>query len=178
MDSMQTGSMLWKQRVKSFPASNQCFLEKRGAYHRAELVSLMNSTDKYRGSFKFDKKFLNKPNVKKAISQAWRNHFSSHQGSVSDKLRLCRKALSKWKKEHNTNSLDKINQIHITLERAQSASNPSIFQLHLLKKELVVAYREEEDYWSQRSRERWLKEGTIILSSSRPLSKLAKLERG
>lgn len=77
---------------KMFPASNQHFLAKRGSDHRPVLVRVLASAATYRGNFKFDKRFLDKPNVKSAILESW------NQGStVSDKIRSCRQALSVWK---------------------------------------------------------------------------------
>lgn len=54
--------------------------------------------------------------------------------SVSDKIRCCRKTLSKWKKE-------------------------CFHQVDKIKTQLLEAYKEEESYWSQRSRQTWLYEG-------------------
>lgn len=56
-------------------------------------------------------------------------------------------------------SLEKIHYLQAILDEEQSASLPSLQMMTLLKKDLVQAYKEEEAYWSQKSREHWLNEG-------------------
>ncbi|KAL1209527.1 hypothetical protein V5N11_020428 [Cardamine amara subsp. amara] len=150
------GNKNWQ---KTFPASSQTFLEKRGSDHRPILVKLAASQDSYKGSFRFDKKFLNKPMVKEAISLAWNcsNHIRGF--SVAERLRGCRKALSKWKKENPKNDLTRINQIQDALEAEQSVDNPRLDSIFIMKQDLAWAYREEEDYWRQKSKEKWLNAG-------------------
>ncbi|KAG7591372.1 Endonuclease/exonuclease/phosphatase superfamily [Arabidopsis thaliana x Arabidopsis arenosa] len=148
-----------KEWYKFFPASNQFFLDKRGSDHRPVLVSLLASKEAYRGRFRFDKRFLFKPNVKEAIRLAWRVNDGNLGSSVSDSLRGCRKALSKWKKENQTNSLDKIGQFEASLELEQSAHPPCSHKVFVLKRELALAYKEEESFWSQKCSHKWLKDG-------------------
>lgn len=79
---------------------------------------------------------LHKPRVKEAVEQAWKSQDQRGGATVSERIRLCRKALSKWKKENSTNSLDHINQIHSALEVEQSASWPCFDQINIFKEEI------------------------------------------
>lgn len=142
-----------------FPVANQTFLAKRGSDHRPVLVRLLASNEMYRGQFRFDKRFLNKPRVKETIDMAWKFSQSRQMASVSERLRNCRKALSKWKKANMLNSLENINKLQKELEVEQSADFPSTQKVNLIRNQLVVAHREEEAYWSQKSNDRWLDEG-------------------
>lgn len=144
-----------------FPVSNQKFLAKRGSDYRPVLISLIFSKESYRGCFRFDKRFLNKPRVKETIILSWNQPYRFGQNglSVAERLRACRKALSTWKKENNVNSRDRIVQIQNALELEQSCNFPNLFQVRLMKKDLVLAYREEEAFWSKKCRDKWCVEG-------------------
>lgn len=102
---------------------------------------------------------LHKPLVKESISQAWNSPHTQDQATVSYIIILCRKALSKWKKQNFTNALDNIEMLQERLESEQSSEDPVYSQVLSLKKELCIAYRDEELFWSQKSSEGWLKEG-------------------
>lgn len=127
-----------------FPVLNQAFLDKRGSDHRPVLVSLTSSKENYKGCFLFDKRMLDKVDVKEAISCAWKSHQSA---SVSENFRRVRKALSILKKNHNQNALTRINQLQGSLEIEQSSSFPSLNVIAQKKRELAETYRDEEDFW-------------------------------
>lgn len=57
------------------------------------------------------------------------------------------------------NARDKIQKCEIELEKTQSEVWPCLQKIRVLKKELAVAYREEEQYWHQKSRQKWLRCG-------------------
>lgn len=42
------------------------------------------------------------------------------------------------------NSMDKIQQLQVALEKEQSSGYPSMVQLNFLKKSLIIEYREKE----------------------------------
>lgn len=131
----------------------------RGSDHRPVLLRLVDSQDAYKGQFRFDRRFLHKPDVKIAIVQAWKQGVDSSVFLVSQRLRSCRKALSKWKKLNFSNSQDKIHQCEVSLEKLQSDMWPDPQQVFLVKRDLASAYRQEEKYWKSRSRQKWLRSG-------------------
>ncbi|KAG7578883.1 Endonuclease/exonuclease/phosphatase [Arabidopsis thaliana x Arabidopsis arenosa] len=120
-----------KDWYEHFPASNQTFLDLRGSDHRPVLLSLISSQDSYRGQFRFDRRFLFKPE----------------------------KVFELLEKKNNMSARDKIQKCEIELEKTQSEVWPCLQKIRVLKKELVVAYREEEQYWHQKSRQKWLRCG-------------------
>lgn len=70
----------------------------------------------------------------------------------------CRRAIIGWKRRNNTNSGKGIKELREELEIEDSALVPCEIRNKRIKKELT-SYREDESYWRQRSREKWLKEG-------------------
>lgn len=85
------------------------------------------------------------------------------------------------------NSRDKIKQIQCALELEQSALAPTTVRINFLKAELVKAYREEDQYWKHRCKEKWSTKGDLntkfyhaSVKSNRARKRLIKLkdERG
>ena len=138
-----------------FPASNQAFLAKRSSDHRPVLIKLLSSQDTYRGSFTFDKRMFNKPLVKESILQAWNGPIAS-QLSVASRIRSCRKALSQWKKVNKANSKEMIINLQDELEAEQSSKDPSSSKIHRLTRSLLLAYKDEENFWKQKSKDDWI----------------------
>lgn len=147
-----------KEWFKHFPMANQSFLDKRGSDHRPVLLSLVSSQILYRSQFRFDKCLLGQNKVKEAVERAWNVRRRDGNESVFDKLRGCRKALSLWKKENSLDARDKIQQIEVALEFEQSCPFPNCDVVYTIKNDLSRAYREEEIYWQQKSREHWLRD--------------------
>ncbi|XP_010456795.1 PREDICTED: uncharacterized protein LOC104738297 [Camelina sativa] len=138
-----------KDWFEIFPTSNQDFLEMRGSDHRPVLVKLVDSQEGY---FHFDKRFLHKADIRRAITRAWKPGVSNGGLLVAQRIRDCRKVLSSWNKTNYVNSKDKIHQCEVALERVQSERWPNLQQVHILKRELAKAYRAEETYWRQHSK--------------------------
>lgn len=152
------GNKSWFQL---FPASNQVFMDKSGSDHRPVMVKLFSTSQVKRGQFRFNGRFLHKNGVREEIKKAWSSNHPLIEASVSDRLKRCRKALSKWKKKENLNSRDKIKQIQCALEKEQSLPGSSKVRINFLKSELVKAYKEEEVYWQQRCKEKWATKGDL-----------------
>lgn len=150
------GNEAW---FKMFPASNQSFLEKRGSDHRPVWLNLSASHDIFKGQFRFDKKFLMQPDVGKEIAVAWTENSNGIGLNVSQKIRKCRNLLSRWKKKKIFNAKDKIHLLQQRLEWFQSRSYPCWYMINMVKKELIQAYKEEELFWKQKSREKWFNYG-------------------
>lgn len=150
------GNAAW---FKKFPSSNQTFMDKRGSDHRPVLIHLIEAQEKYRGWFRFDQRFLEVEGVQANVANAW--NFASSRGNktVSTCLQACRRSLSGLKKQVNMNSKDKIQQAEAALENEQSGFHQSTERIRFLKHELVKAQQEEELYWWQKSRDKWLTRG-------------------
>lgn len=127
---------------------------KRGLDYRPVFASLSASGDAFRGCFCFDKRMLLHTDVKKEVKLACTKKHRNN--NVSEKIKSCRKVMSQWKKKRVFNAKDKIHLIHERLEWFQSKSYPCTFVINRIKKELILAYKEEEMYWNQKSRDQWL----------------------
>ncbi|KAG2290703.1 hypothetical protein Bca52824_050307 [Brassica carinata] len=130
------GSRAWFQK---FPCFNQSFLDKRGSDHRPRIMEV--------------------DGVRDNITNAW--EFGDGRGnlSLSSRIKACRKSLSSLKKNANMNSRDRIRQAEIALEQEQSTMIPSTAKIQYLRRELMRAQRDEEMYWWQKSKDKWLNGG-------------------
>lgn len=147
-----------KAWFQKFPNSSQTFMDKRGSDHRPVLIHLIEAQEKYRGWFRFDRRFLDVDGVQANVLNAW--EFAKHRenASVTDCLKACRRSLSLLK-QSNMNSKDKIHHREMALENEQSALHQSSQRISLIKQKLMRAHREEEMYWWQKSRDKWLNRG-------------------
>ncbi|XP_013639453.1 PREDICTED: uncharacterized protein LOC106344676 [Brassica oleracea var. oleracea] len=107
----------------------------------------------------FDRRLLDLDGIKDSVTNAWHVADGSRMGTVSSRLKACRKALSALKKRSDMNSRERIRQLEFDLEQQQSSHDPSVYQIHALKRDLVKAYRDEEIYWWQKSNEKWMYAG-------------------
>ncbi|XP_013731064.2 uncharacterized protein LOC106434754 [Brassica napus] len=146
-----------KEWFKLFPSSNQTFMDKRGSDHRPVWVKFRAMQDRFRGQFRFDKRLMLSMEVKKEVEGAW--SCARGDGSLSSKITNCRKVLSGWKKKRIFNAKDKINLLQQRLEWFESKPYQCRFMVNNLKKELIRAYKEEEMFWWQKSRDKWLTRG-------------------
>ncbi|XP_018463113.2 uncharacterized protein LOC108834268 [Raphanus sativus] len=135
------------------------FLEKRGSDHRPVLVKLTSSQLSYRGSFRFDERMLHKPLVWEEVEKAWNLPDQCFGFSVAGRLRSCRKALSRWKKQNILNSRSRIRTIQFELENELSVRNPSCQKLQDLNHQMIVAYKDEESFWKQKCKNQWALHG-------------------
>ena len=98
---------------------------------------------------------------REVVKTAWEQETEgSRMLQVTKKIRNCRIALLKWKNKFQENSREKIEHIKKQMSELKE-SNRSTRKGNTvsLKKQLNDAYREEELFWSQKSRIQWLREG-------------------
>nr|XP_027120381.1 uncharacterized protein LOC113737334 [Coffea arabica] len=114
-----------------------------------------------RRRFFFDQRWAKDKATVPVIRTAWgKVQDGSRMYKVTRKIRECRVALIEWNRSTKGNAKLKIQEIKEQLKVAREAGelcNKGV--IATLKFQLSKAYKEEELYWSQKSRNRWLKEG-------------------
>ena len=79
---------------------------------------------------------------------------------VVRRIKECRLALIEWNKRVRSNAKLKIQEIKEKSKVAREGGDPcNRGDIACLKRQLSKAYKEEELYWSQKLRSKWLKEG-------------------
>lgn len=127
-----------------------------GSDHRPLLSFFNSDRPKKKGMFRFNRSLKEKEEVTRIIDEAWHH---SPLASVIQKLNECRRGIIKWAKEQQEQSNMVIKQKQDALESALSNDRPNQTLIDELNSALHKAYLEEEQFWQQRSRIQWLKQG-------------------
>lgn len=86
---------------------------------------------------------------------------ASTNTKIVDMISSCRHAISRWRKENKPYGKDKIMELQWALEELQDDDSRTQEDLIEVTSKLKEAYRDEEAYWKQKSRNLWLKDGDL-----------------
>ncbi|XP_023644536.1 uncharacterized protein LOC111832445 [Capsella rubella] len=136
-----------------FSHTNVEYLKMWGSDHRPLLASLLSKPKKMRRKFMFDKRWIDKPGLSKAVLEGWGGEDGSVERSIYQKIQNCKRAISIWKKNNPSNSEKQIKELQAKIDEAYEDDQASTEDLLALKWQLCEAYREEEAYWQQKSRD-------------------------
>ncbi|XP_022575814.1 uncharacterized protein LOC111215880 [Brassica napus] len=139
-----------------FPSCRSQYLRYEGSDHRPLVSFLDTRRKKGKGIFRFDRRLKDNEEIKAIIKGLWENNTNLE---VEEKLSLCRQAICKWSKEFYENSRLSIETIRRKLDEAMSNPVPDERLLQKLNINLLKMYKEEENFWKQRSRQLWLSLG-------------------
>ncbi|KAF8050412.1 hypothetical protein N665_1970s0001 [Sinapis alba] len=127
--------------------------------HRPVLAKICSVVRKRRKIFNFDKRWLGKPGFKEAVISGWGDFNEAHHGNFHQKVVSCPRLIEDLK-----------NQIDI----ATADDNTTLEELEDLRRHLCTAFREEESFWSQKSRNLWHKDGDQNTKFHHALTKLRR----
>ena len=147
------GNCSW---AEAFPMGRCRYVRFEGSDHRP-LMSYFNADrPRRRGMFRFNRLLTEQEEVTEVIAESW-NH--SPLDSVIQKLNECRRGIIKWAKEQQAQCNLIIQRTQEALEAALSNDTPDPTLIEELNSTLRKAYITEEQFWQQRSRTQWLKQG-------------------
>ena len=95
---------------------------------------------------------------------------------MEEKLSCCRKAICRWSKLFHENSRRTLESLRSLLDEALSDPIPNDELIHDLNTGLLKAYKAEEEYWRQRSRQLWLTLGDSNTAYFHASTKVRKSE--
>lgn len=157
-------------------------MERLGYDHRPVMVNTTCEKERKRGEFRFDKRLVGKHKVEETIGATWRRARGAKKLNILESLSEVRKSLGKWKRENDHNSNERLQKLRHELELETSSLAPCWEKLGELKSEIIKAFKEEEDFWLQRSRDKWLLVGDnntsffhASVKASRQMNQLTKL---
>ena len=146
-----------------FPSGRCHYMDFGGSDHRP-IITYIDPTKKKVGRiFRYDRRLSNNPEVKQLITEIWDEVPNL---PVRQRLSRCRYAISAWSKRQAAKSRWQIERLKAEIKLAMAdttdatgdatSDEPLLSRLNL---ELLKAYRDEEEFWRQRSRLMWLAAG-------------------
>lgn len=132
------------------------YLKYEGSDHRPIIACFDPTKKKGKGLFRFDRRLRDNPEIKKLVEDTWRQ---AGNRNVQYKISQTRGAIVLWNKEQQRNSKLLINHWKEELEKAMTSPTNDDALLTKLNSDLKEAYKAEEAYWKQRSRNLWLSLG-------------------
>ena len=136
-----------------FPNGRTHYLPFEGSDHMPILSTFDSKRKKSSGLFRYDRRFRNNEAVTALVQEVWE---ASPGLSVANRISKCRKAIVNWSKKFYINSQKKITELKSALDAAMASRTAGTETISLINQDLLKAYKEEEEYWKQRSRQLWL----------------------
>ncbi|CAL9222482.1 unnamed protein product [Arabidopsis halleri] len=112
--------------AEEYPSGRSDYLRFEGSYHRPLLTYFDLKKQKKKGLFRYDRRYRNNKEVTELVIENWRSHEYEEK-----KVELCRN----------------------NLELAMVSPTSDTALLTKLNEDLNIAYKEEEEFWKQRSRQ-------------------------
>ncbi|XP_010474093.1 PREDICTED: uncharacterized protein LOC104753556 [Camelina sativa] len=127
--------------------------------HKPVLAVIADKTQRGRRSFRFDRRWLDKEGFFGAIAEGWNVGSNLPNTSLVDKVATCCRYISQWRNAQVPFGQETIEDLKSKLAAAQENDATSVDELAELTWQLREAYRDEEVYWYQIIRSRWMRLG-------------------
>ncbi|XP_072073777.1 uncharacterized protein [Arachis hypogaea] len=146
--------------LQLFPNPAVPRLSKTGSDHAPLLFDTNPQTEHSKRRFKFQTRWCEEDSVQIFISEVWNTEI---EGSpifrLAQKFKLIRHRLVIWQRSSLSNSKKQIDEITKQLEEMRASGLMGGLEIMELEQKLDRAYLNEELYWKDKSRIKWLKEG-------------------
>lgn len=144
---------LW---AELFPTISCEYLRFKASDRKPLLSCLEPEKKKRRSIFRFDRRLKDNDEVKDIIEKTWN---ADQSNTVETRINHVRWAIIEWSKEQNRNIKELIEEYNSALEKAMVSPLNDDLLLQSINKKLQQAYKDEEEFWRQRSRLMWLSLG-------------------
>lgn len=144
-----------------FPNGRSHYLKFEGSGHWPILSTFDSKKKKASRLFRYDRRLRDNAEIKQLVETTWADW--AHL-EVSVRISRCRHAIAAWNKITYVNSQKKIVELQTALDLAMSAQQTDDSTISLLNRDLLQAYKAEEEFWKQRSKQLWLSLGDKNIS--------------
>ena len=140
-------------------SSKITYLEMIESDHRPAVIQIRKHSDHGRKCFTFDQRLLENEELRPIIAESWLGYGDDLNTSFTNRIRRCRQYISDWKRLNSTNAAKRIRELTEEIDVGHLDPNVSSDHLKSLQLDLVDAYRQEEEFWYQKSRLQWNTKG-------------------
>lgn len=122
------------------------------------MAYLDNKVTRKRGQFKFDKRWIGQDGLLDSIGRGWNKSPTGNSDNSVDfvsKVINCGHEISTWRKNNPLFGKEKISELQKALEEVQTDDSRTQEDIIEVSKKLQEVYRDEEEYWHQKSRNMW-----------------------
>ena len=133
-----------------FPNGRSHYLQFESSDHRPVLSTFDSKKKKTSRLFGYDRRLRDNPEIKLLVDATWT---SGAHLTVAEIISRCRHAIAASSKISYVNSKKKIAELKESLDQAMTATLVDDSYISLLNRDLLQAYKAEEEFWKQRSRQ-------------------------
>lgn len=132
-----------------FPNGRSHYLPFEGSDHRPLLSTFDSKMKKQQKAFRYDKRLRDNTEVSDLVEKAW---LENPNLDVSARISKCRHIIATWSKRNYINSQRLIEELRRSLDVAMTDNLADDLLISSINQKLLAAYRDEEEFWKQRSR--------------------------
>ncbi|KAJ4917807.1 Endonuclease/exonuclease/phosphatase protein [Raphanus sativus] len=144
-----------------FPVSYTEYLGMVGSDHRPVVAFIEDKVRRRKGQFRFDKRWIGQEGLLESIASGWKESGPGIPEDIVSKISNCRHEIAAWRKNNPLYGKEKIAELQKALEEVQSDDSRSQEEIFEVSKKLQDAYKDEEEYWHQKSRNMWYSSGDL-----------------
>ncbi|XP_010423683.1 PREDICTED: uncharacterized protein LOC104708756 [Camelina sativa] len=139
-----------------FPDTVTEYLPMIASDHKPLVVNIGAKRPRGNRSFMFDRRWIGKAGLMDAIASGWDGDLDQVSNTFIHKIVNCRKAISQWRKSQVPYGRETIENLKWQLEVALADDSIPPATISDLQSRLRQAYGDEEIYWYQKSRSKWM----------------------
>ncbi|KAG2287896.1 hypothetical protein Bca52824_047500 [Brassica carinata] len=127
-----------------FPNGRSYYLQFESSDHMPVISTFDSKKKKPSRLFRYDRRLCDNPEIKLLVDATWtsRSHLT-----VAERISRCRHAIASWSKISYVNSQKKIVELKAALDQAMAETLIDDSSISSLNRDLLQAYKAEEELW-------------------------------